>query len=241
MAVSRDSTVLPRRTLLQGAAATLAAAPAMMALPARAVTEDGDPAFTAMREKAVAAWAKLTAGYAAQERRIEALRPVPELPQILSQPLRLPGKAAATLAPENGWSAESLSNIIMKGTYLVIDGKDTPRGRTMRVEWLPVSAKTRKRAAELLKVREAYDAARDAWWEKVHAIEDESAEPLAEAIDLGFALMAYPVFTVAEVRDKLALAHEWDLFNLSEVGDQSLRDTLIRDALATAEKAIVHV
>jgi hypothetical protein len=100
---------------------------------------------------------------------------------------------------------------------------------------------TRKRAAELLKVREAHDAERGAWLEKLHAIEATSSAPLNEAVDLAFALMAYPVFTLAEVKDKLALAKEFDLVNLADEGDNHLHDALIRDALAVAEKAVAHV
>lgn len=236
MASASHTTNLPRRAVLAGGAAALFTAPALASLPPA-----GDPVFAAKRRETVAAWAKLDALYAEQHRRLEALGPVPVIPEELVQPMRLPRKVTPTAAPDEGWTARYLSEIVRTGLDLTAQTVPTSAGATMRTEWKPVSAKTRKRAAELLKLREAYDAARAAWWDKAHAIEGTLVGPLGEAIDLAFDLMAYPVSTLAEVKDKLALVEEWDLFNLADEGDDSLRDALIRDALAVAEKAVAHV
>lgn len=235
MANASHTTNLPRRAVLAGGAAALFTAPAMAALPSA-----GDPVFAAKRRETVAAWAKLDALYAEQHRRLEALGPVPVIPEELLQPMRLPNKATPTAAPEEGWTARYLSEIVRTGLDLTAKTTATANGGTMRTEWKPVSAKTRKQAAELLKLREAYDAARAAWWDKAHAIEGTSVGPLGEAIDLAFDLMACPVSTLAEVKDKLALVDDWDLFNLTD-DEADLRGWLIRDALAAAEKAVAHV
>lgn len=238
MASAPHTTNLPRRAVLAGGVAALIPMSAVAALPSA-----GDPVYAAKRRETVAAWAKLETLYAEQHDRLAALGPVPVIPEELLQPMRLPNKATPTAAPEEGWTARYLSEIVRTGLDLTATTTHNANGGTMRTEWKPVSAKTRKRAAELLRLREAYDAERTAWWDKAHAIEGTSVGPLGKAIDLAFDLMAYPVSTVAEVKDKIALVEEWDLFNLTDgaEGDADLRNALLRDALAAAEKAVAHV
>lgn len=89
----------------------------------------------------------------------------------------------------------------------------------------------------MLKIRQAHDAAHAAWWQQVRAIEETSTEPLSRVIDIAFDLMAHPVFTVAEVREKLELVKEFDLLNLTD-DERDLWGWLIQDALAVAEKAV---
>ena len=232
---SSHHTTLPRRAVIAGAAAALAVAPVMAAVPSA-----GDPVFAAKKQRVVDTWAKLNALYEEIERQTSAMKPMPVLPKELLQPMHLPGKSTPTTAHEEGWSAYTLSEIVRSGLYLTAPTVHTATGGTMRTEWKPVSAKTRKQAAELLKVRQAYDAERAAWLERMHTIEGASSAPLNEAIDLALDLMAYPVFTLAEVKDKLAMVEEFDLFNLTDEGDNSLRNALLRDALAVAEKAVSH-
>lgn len=231
---SSHHTTLPRRAVIAGAAA-LAVAPVMAAVPSA-----GDPVFAAKKQRVVDTWAKLNALYEEIERQTSAMKPMPVLPKELLQPMRLPGRTTPTTAPTEGWSARYLSEIVRTGVDLTAQTIHTATGGTMRTEWKPVSAKTRKQAAELLKVRQAYDAERAAWLERMHTIEGASSAPLNEAIDLALDLMAYPVFTLAEVKDKLAMVEEFDLFNLTDEGDNSLRNALLRDALAVAEKAVSH-
>lgn len=239
MASASHTTNLPRRAVIAGGAAALFTAPA-----AASVSSAGDPVFAAKRRVAVDAWTKLNAIYAEQHERLAALGPVPVLPEELLQPMNLPNNASRPeAAPKEGWTARFLYEIVRDGLSLTVETAPTSAGATMRTEWKPVSAKTRKQAAHLLKVREAYEAARAIWWDQANAIEGTSAGPLAEAIELAFDLMAYPVSTVAEVKDKIALVEEWDLFNLTDgaEGDADLRNALLRDALAAAEKAVAHV
>lgn len=233
--MAASQSITNRRAVLAGGVAALVAGPA-----AAAVTGAEDPIYAEKRRVTVAAWAKLTGLYAEQHEQQMALGPLPVLPKELLQPMRLPRSATPTAAPEEGWTAKWLADIARDGLDLTVKTGDTTTGATTHIAWKPVSAKTRKQAAELLKVREAYDAAREAWWSKAHAIEARSVGPLGAAIDLAFDLMAYPVFTVAHVKDKMALVEEWDLFNLTD-DEADLRNALLRDALAAAEKAVAHV
>jgi hypothetical protein len=148
--------------------------------------------------------------------------------------MQLPQKTDPTAAPEDGWSAHTLSELARTGMSLTAQTTPSATGATMRTEWKPVNAKTRKQAAELLPIREAHDAECEAWWDKVHAIEETSLEPLETAIGLALDLMSHPVSTVAEVRDKLALMQELDLLNLTDE-ENTLWEALIRDALAAAD------
>lgn len=235
MASASHNTNLRRRAVLAGGVAALIPMSAVAALPSA-----GDPVYAAKRRETVAAWDKLNALYAEQHERLAALGPVPVIPEELLQPMRLPKKATPTAAPEEGWTAACLSDISRTGLDLTARFFEKDGRSEVRTEWKPVSAKTRKQAAQLLKLREAYDAARAAWWDKAHAIEGTSVGPLGEAIELAFDLMAYPVSTLAEVKDKMAMVEEYDLFNLTD-DEADLRGWLIRDALAAAEKAVAHV
>jgi hypothetical protein len=201
----------------------------------------GDPIFAARKRETVAAWDALQNLYEKQERLIKAIGPRPSLPERLLEPMRLPRKSGLTEAPEDGWTTTYLANLVRTGVDLTAETTKTAHGATMRTEWKPISAKTRNKAAELLVSRRAYDAECTARMEKIHAIEETSREPLDRVINLALALMAYPVFTLAEVRDKLAIAEEYDLYNLTDDGDGMLQQWLLRDALAIAEKAVAHV
>jgi hypothetical protein len=235
MSAVANRSSLPRRAVLAGVVTT-----ALVASVSDAKANPEDPEFAAKRQKTTGAWANLNSLYADQERRIKALGPIPKLPDALLEPLILPGKASPTAAHEEGWSAQTLSGIVRTGRYLISETTHTAHGVTIRTAWKTVNVRTRKKAAELLKIREAYDASRAAWWDRAHAIEAESTEPLGEAIDLAFGLMAYPVYTVVEVREKLELIEEFDLINLTD-DEAELWGWLIRDALAVAEKAVAHV
>lgn len=225
------SKTVTRRAVITAATAAVALAP----MSAHA-TASGSPAFAAKKREATAAWDRLHALYADQERRIEALRPRPEIPLELMQPLHLPGRDGPTPAYEDGWSASTLAGIVNDGTYLVGATSSTKFSVTTYLERKPVSADTRKRAAELLKVREAYDAEKEAWWARIRAIEDESTAPLAEVINLIQEVMFYPVTTTAEMRDKLAMIEATDFYNLTD-DEAELRHALLEEALAIAENA----
>jgi len=213
-----------------------------MALPALA--EARDSVFADKKREALAAWARLHAIYEDQEPRLDALGKRPKLPERLCEPMLLmdKGKRAMKEAPEFGWDAEELARITNTGMTMTVECfKRRDDGGTVRVGRKRVSAKTRRQAAELLSIRQDYDAACKAIHDKADAIEAEGYAPLKVAVDLGFALMAYPVSTLAEVRDKMDLAKEWNLVDMAEDAELvSMWNDLHRDVLAAAERQVAH-
>ena len=84
--------------------------------------------------------------------------------------------------------------------------------------------------------RETNKAAWASWWAAMTAIEDTTQEPIAEMYARAEEVMRHPVFTLAEVKEKLALAEDMHLFELYEDAQIAL-SSMLRDALVVAERA----
>ena len=233
MAAFRDTTNLPRRAVLAGAAVA-----ALTALPGAAIAAAGDPAFAQKRNAFRKAWEAMTDLYADIERRVHLVGNAPDVPAVLFEPLRYPDRVVKPGA--EGWSAAELSVLAIKGRALTSNVIENGDEMEVRTRWRAVSAKTRKRAAKLLDVRKAYDAARKGWWDALTAVEDESKEPLGAALDLAEDIILHPVFTLGEFKDKLAIVEDTDIFNCTNRDDE-LRTALLQDAVTIAEGRQAHV
>lgn len=251
MAVSRDSTVLPRRTLLKGAAAALVASPAMTALPVlagaecsvSASTKWGDPIFADMKREMLAAMEYLDRLHAEIGRWDDERGDGPEVPARLLEPMMLPGKKTATPAHMDGWSAKTLSRIVEQGVHLVVEGEDTERGRATLVELQPVGDETRKHAAELLPLRLDYEAQKAAWVQDLHDREDATYPAFHRATKLLYELVLHPVSSIADLRDKMAIAEDYVPADSIEVLERAggLSAIFMRDVDAIIRKEVSHV
>lgn len=217
MAVSNTSTVLPRRTVIAGALAFMAAP---VAAPH---AETGDPAFAAKFEAASKAWADAEAGFANNKTLLRDIGECPAVPESLFSPLWPPGSLSARTAGgpgANGWSHEYLSKLV-------------------NAHWSGVYEDTRKKAAELLPIRAAYDAECDAWWSKVDALDDVKSAAYEKADALIRELIEHPVITLEEVKQKLAIVERSRFIECYDEGGK-VREALLRDALAVAERLASH-
>jgi hypothetical protein len=149
----------------------------------------------------------------------------PPIPKALFVTFSHPEKERKARPSETGWTLDELKQIA---------SGQIPNGRPMWLYWLPSGDAIRQRAAELIPVREDYEARRVAWRNKVKAIEAVTAPSSAEEDRTAIAVILHPVSTLAEVRVKIEVAEETWLFDHDD-GDR-FRDAILRDVLALADR-----
>ncbi|MFN4141640.1 hypothetical protein [Aestuariivirga sp.] len=80
-------------------------------------------------------------------------------------------------------------------------------------------------------------AARDAWSERLTAIEDTTSKPVDLMFSRASDVIEHPVASIPRLKEKMALA--WQMEFVNKNSDIVLR-WLLRDALTIAEKAVSH-
>ena len=234
MARSTNTLALSRRHALAGLAALSTAGIVTAAAASGAQALCTNSAFAEKCRLSRAAKAAMEAHFARHNPSIEAMiKDGPELPKTLLEPLDLPGSGAWIKVPAKGWSADQLSEMV-RGFWNVMERSDTPKGMVIREKNLPVPSQTRERAATLRAIREAYDLQHTAWRDEVHRLEDTASELVDEAYDLAFDVMEHPVFTLAELAQKIDIADTMELFASYGGKEDDAREATFRDIRAIA-------
>ena len=212
-----------RRNFIKSGAAVIAA----LTVPAIAHTAPNLP--MAVAKKSGAAVPSLTGEFAAKRQTFRDLKIAlnnlyeandiklerlvhPELPAALLKPLEIPGNGKK--APdENGWSSSELERLASSGKWEVFVKEDKKnRSITIRSGFRSVHQATKKRAAELLPVRVAYDAAVKKRMSKVNRIENSTRGPMKKMDNALLEAMEHRVTHVGELFQKVQLVKEADLF-----------------------------
>lgn len=224
MADLSDSTLLPRRALLAGAAA-LAASPAAMAAPK---PMRADPAFA---KKVAAFWkarAATQAAYAVVHDQLEALGAWPSVPGELYATFEHP-KCGMLPAPNGGWSLKELTAVSMAKACLA-------------QSWifrLPDGDPVRLLAESLIPIRVAYDEQVVLHTERKVAIEGRPIPYIIEEDRCAVEVVEHPVVTLDEVKQKIVIAEE--VYAFEHDASDKFRQFILDDVLAIADKDSAHV
>ena len=234
MAFSKNATPMSRRSLVAGVAA-LSAATGISTVTAAAQglqVAGSDGGFVEKCRLSQAAKAAMEAHFARDNPVIDAMiEEIPELPATLLEPLDITGSGDWTEGPAKGWSVDQLSEMV-RGFRNIMERSDTPEGMVIREKNLPVPSHTRDRAAALLEIRKTFDLQHKAVWDEIHRLEDTAAEPVKRAYAAAFTVLEHPVFTVAEIVQKIDIADRMELYFSSGDKEDDARDAIFNDIRA---------